>query len=191
VTTRRWLVLVASISMLGPSCALDVNPSQSRPMCLEDNRAVILLAQSVPDATWVPCMRRLPAGWTWGAQAIERGSGRFQLAVGVEGTIDVALLPSCETSGMGSVTVPNTDATIAAYRDLSTDAGITGDYRFTFTGGCITWSLALAAGTPVAALEEIEATIGFLFRPLLASRLERDAGVRLCGAGAPPCEGEG
>ena len=40
---------------------------------------MILMAQAVPSASSVPCVASLPAGWTLGAVAVERGRGEFTL----------------------------------------------------------------------------------------------------------------
>lgn len=192
MTRPRALSLLVALSVFAlPACGSIVNRPDARPMCFDDNRAVILLAQAVPDATWVPCVERLPAGWDWASQNIRSGSGVFVLSLGTAAasTVTVTLSSSCETDGMEPFNVSNTDASISGYRKLSTEAGITGDYRFAFTGGCITWTFALEPGTPEAILEEVDNALGFLFRPGLAHRLERDDDVRLCGAGSPPCEG--
>jgi hypothetical protein len=63
---------------------------------------VILMAQSVPTAAWVPCMHpALPSGWTFQQLDVRDGMSRFWLDSDRDGirAIEVRLEESCDTSG--------------------------------------------------------------------------------------------
>jgi tRNA A-37 threonylcarbamoyl transferase component Bud32 len=116
------------------------------------SNSMILMAQSVPTATAVPCVATLPAGWQHGGLRVKRGRSTFWLGFAPAGTqaVQVTLLPPSGCATGGAVEVPS-------------------DVEFAADG----------------ALD---------FEPrsrLVAKVAAQTNGLRLCGAGAPPCKDGG
>ena len=72
-------------------------PIDDKPSCGTSN-VMILMAQSVPTATSVPCVAALPAGWTVGGVRVSRGEGQFWLDSDQAGrhAVEVTLRPESE-----------------------------------------------------------------------------------------------
>ena len=79
---------------------------EDEPSCGTDS-VMVLMAQSVPSATAVPCVAALPAGWSVGGARIKRGEGRFWLDSDQAGkhALDVTLRPesACNLDGASEV----------------------------------------------------------------------------------------
>ena len=81
----------------------------SVPLCLGPGRsasALILMAQSVPSAAYVPCVSEFPAGWTFGGERIRNGRSELWMDSDRAGAhaVTVVLAADCDTSG--AVEVP-------------------------------------------------------------------------------------
>ena len=75
VARRRCLVLTNIYAPAHP--AYDCR-STDEPAC-GTGKVMILMAQAVPEATSVPCVAALPAGWTLGGVRVQRGEAQFWL----------------------------------------------------------------------------------------------------------------
>jgi hypothetical protein len=127
--------------------------------CKEGNagtpaNAVVLMAQSVPSASWVPCLEAMPQGWHFADMNVERGTANFWLNSDRDGTraIEVRLTKSCNTEG--STEIPSDRE---GMRRLEQVTQVTPKYvgrRFyLFDGGCITVVFTLSGenrGEPLA-----------------------------------------
>lgn len=159
------------------------------PLCTEANEALILMAQSVQSATRLPCVAGFPAGWSFLEKDIRKGSTTYWLTSSVVGAgsraVEVQLIDACEPQGE-----PFTDRRAVgadAYEAVSA-SGLTRTY--VFEGGCVIERIQLPPGsTDPTLIEEARRTLGFLDRRALASTLDEEYGVTLCGAGAEPCIG--
>ena len=94
------LVLVVSqgAQMLRP--AHDI-PLSGSPDCGTSD-LMVLIAQSVPSATQLPCVATLPAGWKLDDVHVERGRTTFSLDSDIAGThaVRVTLTPPRHVSGV-------------------------------------------------------------------------------------------
>ena len=145
----------------------------SAPSC-GTNRTMVLMAQAVPSATKLPCIRSLPLGWSLSSSRIVRGRVSFQLLVmggsggngsiqvdgGGEPVVDVSLVPTCPSTGG--------DPSITA-----SDVG----------GGCVTYRSSLPAGVGPVPSFDPGGGLSYVSRSLLGAFIERDDDQRLCGAG--------
>ncbi len=186
---RRHLVLLAvATSLLAAACSEGSGteiPGSIEPLCNRPSESLVLLAQTVQDATRLPCITGYPAGWSFGGYDFRNGSGRYWLASSIAGpeVVEVQLLPSCEREGEP---FPVGIASIEAYR--TTDAG--GETRsFLFEGGCVVERISPSVAGDDLLLRQARDILSFQNREALAAILERDYGVVLCGAGAEPCVG--
>ena len=86
-------------------CALtgcSAGGSGRTPLCTNtDDGVFVLLAQSVPSATQLPCVSEFPVGWTFGGSDISSGLARFWLDSDRGGihAVEVSLRRSCDTTG--------------------------------------------------------------------------------------------
>jgi len=178
----------------GTGCTVDpvvVGTAAGLPHCAPDSPSAeggaVLLAQSVPSAQWLPCVRELPVGWNFVSFTPEDGRARIGFSSDRDGSsaLTVLLRPSCDLSG--ATEVPSERPEMRRYERVTrVSSGYGGERYYTFTGGCITYEFDLRGNTraePVAAISE---SMGFLRRAQVArqvrdssdGRLELDRGGR-------------
>jgi hypothetical protein len=109
--------------------------------------ATRLIAESVPAATLVPCVRSLPIGWSFAGFEAADGRGTFWLnsESGGEHAAQVILIGACRAKGRERPAATQGTrrfvyvARRAPYRAVWTDA---------FVGGCVRYLLRFQAGAP-------------------------------------------
>src|SRR4029079_9591211 len=74
------------------------------------NNLMILMAQSVPSATQVPCIASLPAGWETGTVNVHDGESTFALSLGHRTAVKVTLAAPSDCSVGDAVEVPSDEA---------------------------------------------------------------------------------
>jgi hypothetical protein len=190
---RRLGAALLCVLCIAAMSACGLNASQTTSCDLRDAPDLMLLvAQSVPSATRLPCVSTLPAGWHFDSSDIRSGYASFSLDNDVAGDVAVTdtLTRSCDTAG--AVEVPTTAGEVGLHR-FELPGQLSGGYRATrfyvFDGGCITYRFAFAPGAGGAFTAEADSALGFLTRAEVRRQLQENLGVELCGAGAPPCPG--
>ncbi|MGZ8572040.1 MAG: hypothetical protein ACXWW5_07435, partial [Actinomycetota bacterium] len=163
------------------------------PFCTKtDDSFFVLLAQSVPSATELPCVAEFPAGWTFGGSAISRGLARFWLDSDRGGlhAVEVSLRATCDTAGaVEEEPAPDEAGTRVFARPDSLKPSFTGTRFLLFEGGCIGYTFHFGSGAPsTLAIEAVEA-LSMVPRATVVAEVRKDPGLILCGAGAPPCDG--
>ena len=141
---------------------------------------MILMAQSVPSARQLPCIRSLPLGWSLSGATIVRGRATFELLVmggdGVNGSIqlqvgrgggapvvDVTLTPTCSST--------NSDSTIQTVERPRRVCHV---------------PISLPAGVgPVRVIRIPAAGCRSSRGPSSSTFVDRDEDLVLCGADAP------
>jgi hypothetical protein len=187
---RGALSIALGLSMLVlVGCRAEAGYATEANCPVEDSEFFVLMAQSVPSATLLPCIRALPAGWTYGGSDVRSGSSRFWLDSDRAGfrAVEVSLAASCEVTGALDVTNSTSETGVRDYlRELVLHPFSANRY-FTFPGGCVTYRYRFGGtADPVLALEADEA-LTFGSRAAVVAKVRRDLGLTLCGAGAPPC----
>ena len=154
------------------------------PTCDRGN-VLILLAQSVPSAAYIPCITEFPVGWTFGGEDIDSSTSEFWLDSDRAGpkAVTVTLAPTCDVRGAVRVPVEPDEAGTTRYESPeSLPPAFVADRFYRFSGGCVTYHFAFQPGaTFVQALEATNALT--LFSRELGVRLLKRDGVTLCGAG--------
>lgn len=163
--------------------------SRSLPLC-RGNNALILMAQSVPSATFAPCIAEFPAGWSFGGLDIRTGRAEFWLDSDRAGyrAVTVTLARSCDVSR--AVPVPGGADEVGLRRFEEPEAlppRFSGNRYYVFPGGCVTYRFAFAPGTPFALAVEATDALSFVSRAEGVREI-RGRGLELCGAGVP-CPG--
>ncbi|HEY6746977.1 MAG TPA: phosphatase PAP2 family protein [Mycobacteriales bacterium] len=150
------------------------------PACSPQSTTV-LVAQAVPEATALPCVRGLPSGWNSEGGTVRNGEATFALSAGTQEdrVVAVTLAPSCDTS-TASVVASDEPGT-----ERSDDPGRgSGPRRFyRFPGGCVTYEFSESAGGNRELVALADATLGFVPREQVASYVRAETGLALCGAG--------
>jgi hypothetical protein len=148
---------------------------------------MILMAQSVPSATSVPCVSSLPAGWELGGMQIQRGRGRLWLDSDRAGhnAVTVTLLAAEECSVKGATAVPSDEPGMQRFEhpdQLPPELRATRTYLF--SGGCITYRFKFHSSETASLLFDADSALSFQPREELVETVHDRNGLRLCGAGA-------
>jgi hypothetical protein len=194
--TRRWrrrgpsiAVLLLALALSG--CRAEAGLATEANCPVEESDFFVLMAQSVPSATLLPCISSLPAGWSYGGSNVRSASSTFWLDSDRAGihAVEVTLTRSCATAGSVDVTNSTTEAGVRAYLHEFFLHPFRANRYFLFPGGCVTYRYRFGPGAdPVVALEADEA-LTFGLRATVVQKVHEDLGLTLCGAGAPPCVG--
>jgi hypothetical protein len=149
------------------------------PGCGEAVR-LALVAQSVPTATYVPCLTELPAGWSVTRFDAVRGGTSFGLLSDrADGRpVEVRLQRRCATTGAS----PEPPRTAGGRTYLLLDSispRYAGTLLHVFPGGCVTYRFDFARGPHLALMEELFVTVDLLPRRQLRLELRRDLDLEL------------
>jgi hypothetical protein len=178
---KRLRALLGAAAMMAvlPGCAatIDVAGSPSgAPECPGDtarhrdwlNGPLLLTAQSVPSASLVPCLHRLPVGWTF--REMNARSGRTQIALDFGRDSDkaakITLTRSCDP---GDAAARTSDRSGAQRYDRTHDtpSGYRGARYYLFRGGCVVYEFDLRGGSGTQAVATIARALDFVDRATL------------------------
>jgi hypothetical protein len=181
------LLLWPLLALLAVSC---INTGQiaeevgRQPNCTNPpgtvRRGVLIMAQSVPSATWLPCIKGLPPGWTFDELRPADGETTMFFNSDRDGrhALAVVLSPSCDVSG--ATEVPSEYPEMRRFERVTrVSRGYGGERHYEFLGGCVTYRFNLQGSTraePVAAISE---SLSFLSRRNLDERVREISGGRL------------
>jgi hypothetical protein len=190
---RSLLALLAAAGATG--CAGPTTGSTEAPTCGEGTEGaangVVLMAQSVRTASWVPCLRAaVPLGWDFEYLDARNGKAAFQLGSDRDGQrqeIDVRLEPSCDTAGSTEIR-SDRDGMQRFERVTMTTPQFEGERYYVFDGGCIVFDFRLTAdnrGEPLALATQV---VGAVSRADLRDQVHEESDGRLQ---LDPPEGDG
>jgi hypothetical protein len=142
--SARLLLLAATGAVLLTGCAEPVSLGSDELACRNGEEAgpangVVLMAQAVDTASWVPCLDTVPLGWHMSDVQIRDGAGRFWLDSDRDGVraIEVALTPSCRTGN--ATEIPSDRSGVRRLEQVSeVSPGYRGARFYVFDGGCLT-----------------------------------------------------
>lgn len=184
----RWLLLALVVASILSSCSTGITAT---PPCDRPTNEWVLVAQSVPSATFLPCVDALPFGWSVSAVTYESGSYTAWFADVRAGrdALQVTLTAACDVSHAAEVPDKISPSGTRAYEDVMTLQPRLQENRYlTFPGGCITYSFRFTEpAQPMLALE-VQRALDVIPRARVQRAVAR-LGLTLCGAGAPPCPG--
>jgi len=171
---------IVGIGLLLPTS----NPSVHVPGC-GTGRAMILAAQAVPSAAFLPCVAALPSGWTAANAEIDSRKTTFWLDSDQAGpaAVTITLTAVCDTSGARQS--PSGQPGTRLFERPATLVPQYSDVRYyTFPGGCATYQFHFARGAPPALATAVGSALAFVPRSDLVGYVRRTAGLALCGRGA-------
>jgi tRNA A-37 threonylcarbamoyl transferase component Bud32 len=183
------------ITLLVPAAAFTGNA----PDC-GTGHTMILAAQAVPSAAFLPCILALPSGWTAADPEIASGQASFvldsgslaggggvQFVLGQSGqqlqTVTITLTATCDIAGArqipsgrpGMRRFERPPSLVPAYSDVRYDV---------FPGGCVTYRFVLGPGASPVLATTVGSAVAFIPRSELVGYVRRTEGLALCGRGA-------
>jgi hypothetical protein len=196
------LAIFAVPTVFGVGLLLPTNahsaPSSPAPDC-GTSHTMILAAQAVPSAAFLPCIAALPSGWTASLGHIASGQASFALnsgslaggggihfVLGQPGqlqTVTITLTATCDISGAQQI--PSDQPGMRRFeRPLSLVPEYSDIRYYTFPGGCATYQFAFAPGASPVLATTVDTAVAFMPRSALVSYVRRTQGLALCGRGA-------
>jgi tRNA A-37 threonylcarbamoyl transferase component Bud32 len=169
-----------TIYLLTPDQDFEIFPATCKAQTV-----TVLMAQAVPTATAVPCIRALPTGLSVDRAVAHDGEAKFWLTSDRAGprAVTVTFAGSCDTSGARRVSTDEA-GTERFDKDTAAPSGGSGPDRFyRFPGGCVTYAYSSRARTDPTFTADADAALGFLPRDELAAYVREQSGQSLCGAG--------
>jgi hypothetical protein len=140
---RRSLGLVAPLVLIVASCG---RIGEHREPWCRPVPATTLIAQAVPSASLVPCVRELPQGWTFAGFTASDEGASFTLA-GPEGSnarAEVRFVGRCD--GAAGTSVRSDERGTDLLEEVRRRTPYAGRWTYRFEGGCASIDLSLAAG---------------------------------------------
>jgi hypothetical protein len=174
------VVLNVAGSVLISDGGVETAPIRAQALRCEPHEPLLLMAQSVPTASLVPCIEILPAGWSLEEDAMVVGNdrSRFTMTSDRGGVLVTELTASCDLAGA----VELTSERPGARRYVRIERNVTGlamTRAYTFKGGCVTQRLVAPEASQQQLASEALFAMGFTTRDALAAALRRDSGGRL------------
>jgi hypothetical protein len=180
----RALVAAALLGLGLSACSTAAEGPNAAPTC-DHGDVLILMAQSVPSATYIPCITEFPVGWTFGGDDIDARRSVFWLDSDRAGlrSVTVSLTRTCDVAGAVEVPVePDEAGTTRFELPRSLPPAYVADRFYRFAGGCVTYHFAFQRGATFTQALEATNALTFFSRELGVRLLERQ-GLTLCGAG--------
>jgi hypothetical protein len=172
-TLRRAMWTVAALVLVAATAAAcSVRDTLPPPNCGADG-SIIIVAQSVPTATFVPCLEALPAGWSVATVEVNQDHSVVTLDSDRAGTSGAVLTLTARCAGRASPALPTERPGVAQRVVVERAAPSYRAERFySFAGGCVTFSFDFDRGTPgTESTRLVDALV-------LVSRAELDDDVR-------------
>ena len=185
---------VVGIGLLLPSGAF----TGHAPDC-GTGHTMILAAQAVPSAAFLPCIAALPSGWNTVNDEIASGRASFGLdsgslaagggvhfVLGQSGqlqTVTITLTATCDIAGArqipsgqpGMRRFERPPSLVPGYSDVRYDV---------FPGGCVTYRFVLGPGASPVLATTVGSAVAFIPRSALVGYVRRTEDLALCGRGA-------
>ena len=194
------LAIFAVPAVFGYSLLVPAGDSTGNTPACGTGHTMILTAQAVPSAAFLPCIAAFPSGWTAVNDEIASGRASFGLDSGslaggggvrfVLGgqsgqlqTMTITLTATCDLAGARQV--PSGQPGIRRFeRPPSLVPGYS-DVRYdVFPGGWVTYRFVLAPGASPVLATTVGSAVAFMPRSELVGYVRRTQGLALCGRGA-------
>lgn len=180
-TSLRRRLAVLTVATVSVAAALTgcTSFSGTVPGCGDPLRLAII-AQSVPAASYVPCLNDLPQGWD--ASGFDPARGRTSFLLGSdrspERPVTVELTATCWTGG--AAPSPARAPGVLTYTRLySVQPRFAGQLYDVFPGGCVTYTFDFVTGSQIALMEQFESAVRLYPRQQLRLVLKQQLGIEL------------
>ena len=163
------LVAALGALVLGTGCTGAVRDATAPSCSSRWAEPLLLVAQSVPTASRIPCIIALPLGWKVGAVEVRDGRTSFRLDTsgGPTTRLKVVLQEDCSVAGATEVATDQPGT--VRYDRLPTQTGNRMVRTYTFTGGCVNYEFEMNRVTG-GLVDEASLAVGFLTRAEVESR---------------------
>jgi hypothetical protein len=167
VCTLPLLAGCVTVNLGAPAPVPNCDPSSGR-VSDSFSPAVVLMAQSVPSSTLLPCINALPVGWTFARLDANDHHARFWLSSdrGGERVVSVAVDRACDL-GTATETASDQAGTRRFQRLDPARPEYHGDRYYTYAGGCITYHFDLHGTAGASAVTAVFDGLGFVSRDTL------------------------
>jgi hypothetical protein len=167
-------MLAAAATLTGCAGFSDTVPSCGDPLRLA------IIAQSVPGASYLPCLHDLPQGWsTSGFDPSQDGTSFLLNSDRSPGQpVTVRFTATCTTGG-ASPSPPRAPGVLTYTRLGSISPRFAGRLYDVFPGGCVSYTFDFALGSQIALMEQFEEAAGLYPRQQLRLVLKQKLGVEL------------
>lgn len=171
--TRGLVIAAVSVVVASTACTARFQDSAA-PSCTKID-TMVLMAQSVPTAQLVPCIRALPAGWAFGGMDIRSGRSTFNLDSDRAGVAAVRVTMTEACSGPRGTEVASDEPATRRYERIdSLMERYSGTRSYSFSGGCVTYRFRFEQrGT--ALVNDVTLALGFTERSVLAAEVARSS----------------
>ena len=139
---RRRAVLPLAAGVLLAGCVQPVVLGEETLACRNDDdhpaNGVVLMAQSVPGATWIPCLEVMPLGWDLAGMEATESRALFWLDSDRDGVhaLEIVLTPSCDTTD--ATEIPSEREGMRRWeRVTQVSPQYVGTRHYLFEGGCV------------------------------------------------------
>lgn len=170
------LVLALAIALAATtSCA---TAASTMPRC-DASTSLAIVAQSVPESAYVPCIAELPTGWSYVGLEVDHVGTTISLESDrADRRVEIELMASCE---VGSATpIAPSDAGMRTYQLIeSIDPRYAGSFIDVFPGGCIVARYDFERGPHVVLVTQLQQAVDVYSRRLLRQVLLHDLDVVL------------
>ncbi len=168
------VLLAAAATLTGCSGVSDTVPSCRDPLRLA------IVAQSVPTASYLPCLAGLPPGWTTSAfDATQEGTSFLLNSDRSPGyPVTVQLTAACRPGG-ASLSPSRAPGVLTYTRLYSVTPRFAGRLFDVFPGGCVSYSFDFTQGLQVSLVEDVKQAVGLYPRQQLRVVLKEKLGVEL------------
>ena len=171
-TLMNWarpLVVIGSVPVVVAGCAVD--RALPAPRCADGGSALIV-AQSVPTASQIPCLESLPDGWLVASVSIDHDGTVVRLDSDRAGDDAATLRLEAECDVSNAVSSVTEFPTVARFDRIDRlEPGFRAARYYVFPGGCVSWSFDFdddASATESVAIGE---TLGLVSREALNDSL--------------------
>jgi hypothetical protein len=175
------IAAVLAAAVLGAAAALTGCATFSEPVpgC-DDPLRLAIVAQSVPTASYLPCLRELPPGWsTSGFDPTQSGTSFLLDSDRSPGRpVRVRLTETCRP-GIASPSPPRAPGVLTYTRLTSIVPRFAGTLYDVFGGGCVSYAFDFTTGSQIALMEQFEGAVGLYPRQRLRLILKQKLGVEL------------
>ncbi|MGH8836251.1 MAG: hypothetical protein ACRDWG_14830 [Actinomycetes bacterium] len=167
-----WIALLA-IGLSG--CSMPTDPA-GMPACEEPasglNSTLVLIAQSVPTASQLPCVRSVPVGWEYDGFRARNGGAQFQLIASREESQEIVVELRDECDLTGASRLPSQQPGIRRFeRITATGSTYVGERYHVYEGGCTTYRFDIPGTTGRQTLNTVAASLGFVSRQTVSQQV--------------------
>jgi hypothetical protein len=144
-----------------------------------------LMAQSVPSASLVPCLRPqlMPVGWSVAEVAVNNGRSVITLDHDRGGRAAMVIRLTASTASCdvaGATAVPSVHPETRRWLPIDPNApGFSGTRAYVFPGGCVTQRYRAAGSSGLRMSDTASTEVGFITREELRQALSQRSGGRL------------